>query len=160
MNDNSIYIPNYDIEAIRKEAARLKAIGLKFAVIPPKGNLPGKEIIITGWKDAALEEWVAPEDIPYGCNLGVLTGTTVVRSGKTYWVVDVDIDDASAVPVFAATMPRTMMWGRTGKPRSHYLYFVDKPITTITGCDMFGVVEIFGLSKKGTPGHQIGRAHV
>ena len=147
--------PLYSIDNIRAEAQRLRSIDLKFAVIPPEGGVPGKQIIVKHWPLAALEEWVAPDEIPYPSNLGVLTGTHVVRNGHTYWVVDVDVDDQKAVPIFAKFMPRTMMWGRPGKPRSHYLYFADKPVITITGAHSHKTVEIFGLSKsKGTPGHQ------
>jgi hypothetical protein len=151
---STIIYPHYDLPLVQAEASRLISIDLKVAVLPPVGGYPAKGPSLTHWPQAALEGWCAPEEIPYGCNIGVLTGTPFVRNGATYYVADVDIDDKNAIDIFAKILPPTMVWGRPGKPRSHYLYLTDKQIVTEPGAERNGIVEVFGICKNGNYAHQ------
>jgi hypothetical protein len=58
-------------------------------------------------------------------NIGVLLGE------PSAWLVDVDLDHPKAVEIGATVLPQTTtIFGRAGKPRSHYLYQVSGPIDT------------------------------
>jgi hypothetical protein len=70
------------------------------------------------------------EDLPryfngHPCNIGTLLGK------NAGWLVDVDLDHPLAVQMADQFLPPTgMIWGREGKPRSHWLYRVTGPAST------------------------------
>jgi putative DNA primase/helicase len=69
-----------------------------------------------------LDEW-----FPLGrrWNLGVLLGE------PSNWLIDVDLDHQRAVELAPEYLPTTpLIFGRPGKPKSHYLYRVTKPCAT------------------------------
>jgi hypothetical protein len=101
-------LASLDHESIKRQAQSLWDMGLHFVVIPPcrdDNDNPaiGKRPVIPAWPDAAFHDFVSPDDIPEGCNLGVLCGTPVERDNRTYWVADNDIDLPAAAPVFVPT---------------------------------------------------------
>lgn len=58
-------------------------------------------------------------------NIGVLLGEP---SG---WLIDIDLDHPKAVALAPDFLPHTpSIFGRFGKPRSHWLYRVDRPVAT------------------------------
>lgn len=58
-------------------------------------------------------------------NIGVLTGE------PSKWLVDVDLDHPRAVDLAPQFLPVTAaIFGRSGKPRSHWLYRVSAPLAT------------------------------
>jgi len=58
-------------------------------------------------------------------NIGVLLGE------PSRWLVDVDLDHPRAVELASQFLPATpLMFGRSGKPRSHWLYRVTGPVVT------------------------------
>jgi hypothetical protein len=171
VNNTAIYptpVELIDTEQIRNHARKLVDLGFHPVVIPPSRECIqdddsnkqwittlGKRPTLEGWPTAALEDWVAPEDIPPECNLGILCGTPVLRENKTYYVTDIDIDKAAAVPVFKCTfqafgLPQAYSWGRDGKRDSHHLFLVDRPLLTTTGKAIFrGIAELRCQSSEG-----------
>ena len=133
-------LASLDHESIKRQARALWDMGLHFVVIPPcrdDNDNPaiGKRPVIPGWPDAAFHDFVSPDEIPAGCNLGVLCGTPVERNNRKYWVADNDIDLPAAAPVFVRTyeafgIPKPFSWGREGKPNSHALFLIDEPMNT------------------------------
>jgi hypothetical protein len=83
-----------------------------------------KKCVIHGWP--SLRPTVA--DLPglfhaQRGNVGVLLGEP---SG---WRVDIDLDHPRAVELADSFLPPTnMTWGRAGKPRSHRVYLLTKPV--------------------------------
>lgn len=69
-----------------------------------------------GWPTRIHTHASVDAEFECGENVGVLLGE---RGG---WVVDIDLDSAKAVEVAQRILPRTMTFGRDGKPRSHYLF--------------------------------------
>ena len=78
-----------------------------------------------GWQRWRLDIEDLDEHFPAGkpMNVGVLLGEP---SG---WLVDVDLDHPRAVELAPKFCPPTpLVFGRPGKPRSHWLYRVTQPV--------------------------------
>ena len=159
--ESSIYeraLASLDHESIKRQAQTLWDMGLHFVVIPPcrddNGNPAiGKRPVITGWPDAAFHDFISPEEIPAGCNLGVLCGTPVERNNRTYWVADIDVDLPAAALVFvrmyeAFGIPKPLSWGREGKPNSHTLFLIDEPMTTAGAAHEYHRIAEFRCHSK------------
>ena len=100
-----------------------------------------------------FHDFVSPDDIPEGCNLGVLCGTPVERDNRTYWVADNDIDQPAAAPVFVRTyeafgIPKPLSWGREGKPNSHALFLIDEPMNTAGAAHEYHRIAEFRCQSK------------
>lgn len=102
-------------------ARDLLARGL--AVIPvPHGEKGPK---VKGWPDLRLTDADLPQHFNGRGNVGILLGEP---SG---WVIDVDLDDNLAVELAGQFLPPTpAIFGREGKPQSHWLYRVMAPCQT------------------------------
>lgn len=84
-----------------------------------------KGIKTPGWQNLRLTEDELPQHFGGRCNVGVLLGEP---SG---WLIDVDLDNPVAVELAPEYLPPTgRIFGRTSKPRSHWLYRVTAPIET------------------------------
>ncbi|MEO8272013.1 MAG: bifunctional DNA primase/polymerase, partial [Aureliella sp.] len=85
-----------------------------------------KKPILSAWQQLRLTHDCLPGHFngkPQ--NIGVLTGEP---SG---WLVDIDLDHMRAVELASQFLPQTpAMFGREGKPRSHWLYKVSGPVAT------------------------------
>lgn len=103
-------------------AIRYAQRGWSVIPIPHRSKNPG----FRGWQELRLKE---PELAQHfnGApqNIGVLTGEP---SG---WVIDLDLDHPRAVELAPEFLPATAaVFGRAGKPRSHWLYRVSAPLAT------------------------------
>jgi len=84
--------------------------------IPVDGKNPNRE----GWQNERYEPEQIPEVFKPGRNIGLLLGEP---SG---WLIDIDLDTPAACQVARFFLPPTgCIFGRPGKPRSHYLYYVE-----------------------------------
>lgn len=96
--------------------------GWKPIPIPTRSKNPG----FSGWQQLYLDEADLPKH--FNCkpqNIGILLGEP---SG---WLIDVDLDHSLAVQLAGEYLPHTAaVFGRTTKPKSHWLYRAAKPIET------------------------------
>ncbi len=96
-----------------------------WSVIPIRlgSKNPGR----TGWERLRLTEAELSRHFGRGPrNIGVLLGE------PSHWLVDVDLDHQLAVALAPSCLPETgAIFGRPGKPRSHYLYVVTQPVNTL-----------------------------
>jgi len=96
--------------------------GWRVVPIPYRSKNPG----IRGWQTLRIDESELRRHFngrPQ--NIGVLLGEP---SG---WLIDVDLDHLRAVDLAADFLPLTpAIFGRAGKPRSHWLYHVSAPVKT------------------------------
>ncbi|MEZ6152371.1 MAG: phage/plasmid primase, P4 family [Pirellulaceae bacterium] len=85
-----------------------------------------KKPILSAWQQMRLtHEYLPGHFNGKPQNIGVLTGEP---SG---WLIDIDLDHMRAVELASQFLPQTpAMFGREGKPRSHWLYKVNGPIAT------------------------------
>lgn len=101
-------------------ARRYTRRGWRVIPIPFKSKAPR----LKGWQKLRLTEKELPKW--FNCaaqNLGVLLGE------PSSWVVDIDLDDARCVERAAEFLPPTpAVFGRAGKPRSHWIYRVTAPV--------------------------------
>lgn len=107
------------------EAARAY-VELGWCVIPvlPRDKRPGWEgRRQAGWDKLRLSPAELPRFFTTGANIGVLLGEP---SGD---LVDVDLDSAEAIELAAQFLPPTWIFGRAGKPRSHWLYLATGAVT-------------------------------
>ncbi len=108
-------------ENLRLAAAHYLGRGFIPIPIPRQGRC--KAPTLTGWQDLRP----APEDLDglfpdTPCNVGLLTGA------PSNGLLDVDLDTCEAVTAGSLLLPRTgWIFGRQGKPRSHWLYQVEDP---------------------------------
>jgi putative DNA primase/helicase len=109
---------------------------------------------LPGWQKLRLK----PEDIPQYFdgqprNIGLILGV-----GPTGGLVDVDLDTAEAAAAARELLPNTSFrYGRQSKPASHAMYVCEPvPVTRQYKCPVTGasLVELRGLSRRGTPGAQ------
>jgi hypothetical protein len=106
----------------RQAAERYAARGWAVIPIPHRSKNPG----FKRWEQMRL----AAEEIEQHFNgrpqnIGVLLGE------PSDWLIDVDLDHMRAVELAPKFLPETpAIFGRSGKPRSHWLYRVTKPLTT------------------------------
>lgn len=94
------------------EAAR-QYLDAGWAVVPVEPSTKSPKI--KDWPAHARERAWKAEDFA-GMNVGVVLGST---SGD---LVDIDLDSALALRLAPAFLPDTLTFGRTSKPRSHWLY--------------------------------------
>ncbi len=84
--------------------------------IPVDGKNPNRN----GWQNERYEPEQIPEVFKPGQNIGILLGEP---SG---WLIDIDLDTSTACKVAPFYLPTTgCIFGRPGKARSHYFYYVD-----------------------------------
>jgi hypothetical protein len=109
-----------DISSAYETAVELTRAGYRVVPIPFRSKNPG----LNGWNKLRLDEGDLPnyfKGTPQ--NIGMLLGEP---SG---WVVDVDLDHARAIQLADAFLPPTRaIFGRPGKPRSHWLYRATRPV--------------------------------
>lgn len=103
-------------------AIRYTRRGWRVVPVPHRSKNPG----FKGWQQLRLEEVELHRHFngrPQ--NIGVLLGE------PSNWLIDVDLDHARAVALADEFLPRTpAIFGRQGKPRSHWLYRVSAPLAT------------------------------
>jgi len=84
-----------------------------------------KKITSRGWQQWRLDEEELPEHFTGRSNIGVLLGEP---SG---WLIDIDLDHPRAVELADEYLPATdAIFGRSSKPRSHWLYIATAPVAT------------------------------
>lgn len=93
-------------------ALELLAMGLR----PVRVRPASKKAYDDGWPSIIHDAESVRREFKPSDNVGALMGEP---SG---WVVDVDLDTPDAVKLASEYLPPTRMFGRRGKPRSHYLY--------------------------------------
>jgi hypothetical protein len=80
---------------------------------------------ISGWQNLRIAEVDAPRYFNVKCNIGIILGEA--SGGLT----DIDLDCLEAPDIAPKVLPWTAaIFGRAGKPRSHWLYRVDGPAPT------------------------------
>lgn len=111
-----------EASATRLAAEQYLQRGWSVIPIPFRTKNPG----LKGWERLRLTTEVLAQHFPDGPqNIGVLLGEP---SG---WLIDVDLDHPRAVERAHEFLPPTgAVFGRPGKPRSHWLYRVTAPIAT------------------------------
>ncbi|MCY2987173.1 MAG: bifunctional DNA primase/polymerase [Planctomycetota bacterium] len=104
--------------------AAIEYIGRGLAPIPVPYQT--KKPVLTGWTELRITaEAVGKYFNGQQSNIGVLLGEP---SG---WLIDIDLDHPKAVAMAHTYLPETKaVFGRAGKPRSHFLYRVSAPIAT------------------------------
>lgn len=109
-------------DTARKAAERYLARGWSVIPIPHRT----KKAIDKGWPQMRLTHETLDQHFngrPQ--NIGVLLGAP---SG---WLIDVDLDHQRAVELAPQFLPPTpLVFGRPGKPRSHWLYLTSAPLVT------------------------------
>jgi len=68
------------------------------------------------WTQLRLVPKTIPKAFSIGDNIGALWGE------PSNWIVDIDLDTEEACLVAPHILPETFIYGRRGKPNSHYLY--------------------------------------
>src|SRR5690606_4698328 len=103
-------------------ARALTARGFATIPVPHKSKRP----VLKGWERLRLGDADLPRYFNGRAqNIGVLLGEP---SGG---IIDIDLDHYEAVKAAGQILPATgMIWGRAGKPRSHYIYKVTRPVKT------------------------------
>lgn len=115
-----------------------------------------------GWQ--RMEYGVPPDKGRY--QVGLLVGARLTAGPyKGKWLSCVDVDDPSLQAVAEAALPATAMrGGKKSTPRSHLFYVTDEPCNTFKFCvpkDFTPgepgkcAVELFGVTRRGEPGHQM-----
>ena len=108
--------------ATRQAAESYARRGWSVIPVPHQSKNPG----FKGWEQMRL----TPEALDHHFNghpqnIGVLLGEP---SG---WLIDVDLDHARAVELAPQFLPTTpAVFGRSSKPRSHWIYRVTAPVAT------------------------------
>ena len=103
-------------------AIRYTRLGWKVIPVPHRSKKP----ILDAWQELRLAE----ADLPHHFNgkpqnIGGLLGE------PSDWRIDVDLDHLRAVALAPGLLPPTpAVFGRAGKPRSHWVYRVTGPIAT------------------------------
>lgn len=110
-------------ETTRQAAERYCLRGWHVIPIPHRS----KKNTSKGWEKWRIKADELDQWFPSGrqWNIGVLLGE------PSSWLIDVDLDHKRAVELAPQYLPSTpLMFGRPGKPKSHYLYRVTKPCAT------------------------------
>lgn len=103
---------------------------LEMGMLPIPVPKQSKAPIVKGWPDLRLASSDLATHFSNGNNIGVLLG------GPSGNLIDIDCDHGLAVSLAPRFLPGTMaVFGRKGKPRSHYLYRVDSSLPTEKFCD-------------------------
>jgi hypothetical protein len=89
---------------------------LDMGMRPVKVLPASKKAYEDGWQSIIHDAESVRREFRPSDNVGALMGEP---SG---WIVDVDLDTPDAVKLASEYLPPTRMFGRAGKPRSHYLY--------------------------------------
>ena len=104
-----------------REAQNLLSRGYAVIPIPFKSKRP----VITGWQNKRYTAKQLPDRFDREVNIGVLLGE------PSDWLIDIDVDHPRAVELASQYLPDTnAIFGRAGKPRSHWLYRVTGPAET------------------------------
>lgn len=91
-----------------------------WSVIPVPLN--AKAPRLKSWQNARLEKGEIEEHFSSPCNIGILLGEA------SNGLVDVDLDCTEAIALAKDFLPGTgMIFGRSSKPNSHWIYNVDTP---------------------------------
>ncbi len=103
-------------------ATEYTARGWSVIPVPHQSKAP----VVAGWQRLRLKaETLAEYFNGHLQNIGVLLGEP---SG---WLIDIDLDHKLAVKLAPEFLPATSaIFGRVGKPRSHFIYRVTAPIAT------------------------------
>lgn len=102
-------------------ATRYRMRGWAPIPIPPRAKRP----VLDAWQDLRLTLEELPERFGGRANIGILTGEPSAN------MVDVDLDHPIAVELADQFLPATgAVFGRPGKPRSHWLYRLTEPAAT------------------------------
>jgi len=87
--------------------------------------LDGKRPLLKNWNERTADDPEVWTQIQAGSNVGVVLGQP---SGN---LIDIDLDCPEAVRAARLVLPPTRSrFGRPGNPDSHYLYYVDKPLSS------------------------------
>lgn len=99
---------------ILQAALEYKARGWQPIPVPFRSKAP----VAKGWQKLRL----SAEQIEHVFGVGQLN-VGIVLGEPSNWLVDIDLDHRLAVALAPAFLPQTdAIFGRTGKPRSHWLY--------------------------------------
>src|SRR5215472_13047697 len=87
--------------------------------VPYKTKAP----ILDGWQQLRVTADMAPQYFNGALqNVGIILGID--------GIVDIDLDSSAAVSIGPQFLPETgIVWGRTSKPASHWLYKTETPAT-------------------------------
>ncbi len=124
---------------MREAAADYIARGWRIVPIPAGLKRPMAE----NWQNRIF----AATDI--AANIGVVLGPSKL--------VDIDLDDPKAAELAWQYLPETgAVFGRPGKPRSHWIYQVDNPLPSrrLSGADRKSIVEYRSFREGSTTGAQ------
>jgi hypothetical protein len=139
-------------------AAAQRYIQRGWSVIPIPHR--SKKTKSKGWQQwriklEELDRWF-PASKPW--NIGVLLGE------PSSWLIDVDLDHLRAIELAPQYLPPTpLMFGRAGKPKSHWLFRANKPLATkkfaSRSCGMLVEVRSTGQQTVFPPStHESGEA--
>ncbi|MGH7294574.1 MAG: bifunctional DNA primase/polymerase, partial [Polyangiaceae bacterium] len=108
--------PAPDPRAMLAAAREYHAAGLAVTPIRPRGKVP----VLDAWQTTHIAEDALPAHFSGPCNIGVVLGA---MSGGA---IDIDLDGPEAITLAPEMLPPTgRIFGRSGKPRSHYEYVLD-----------------------------------
>lgn len=130
-------------------AAVAARVYIKFGFYPIPIPHKQKAPVLKGWQDLRLGLGDVEQHFGSGRhNVGLLLGA----SG----LVDIDLDTAEAAALAPLVLPITATFGRPSKPRSHWIYRVEKRSPTVRyqsqdGDGTVTHVEYRDLTRKGTP---------
>lgn len=114
-------------------AKQFVAMGLSPIPVPPKTKAPA----MVKWQNLRLTAGDLPKHFTKDGNIGVLNGEP---SGG---LIDVDLDDVTALEVADALLPPTMcIFGRKSTPRSHRMYRVIDLLETVRFRDTDGTTLV------------------
>lgn len=120
-------------DLIRVAKAYLKK-GWQVIPVPAKSKAPTRK----DWQNLRVTE--ATAETHFGRsprNVGVLLGE------RSSWLTDVDLDSPEAILLAPHFLPNTRaIFGRSGKPRSHYLYYVVNATTRQLSTKQGMIVEV------------------
>ncbi len=97
------------------------SLGFRVVPIPARSKAP----VLKSWQTLALEPHEFATHFPDDSNIGLLLGD------PSQGLIDIDLDHPKAVELAANFLPDTgMIFGRLGKPRSHWMYRVPGGLKT------------------------------
>jgi hypothetical protein len=142
-NDDEYTEALHALQAVQQVAREY--IQTAWAVVPiPLGK---KAPQVRGWQNLRISEVDVPKHFNRVSNIGVILG------GPSAGLVDVDLDCQEAIGLAPQLLPKTnAIFGRAGKPRSHWLYYIDGPAPTIKLKDPLSGKMLVEL--RGDGGHQ------
>lgn len=114
--------PENDKNDVLSAAIKYVARGYSPIPVPHREKKP----VLGQWEQLRLTAETAHQYFSGGLqNIGVLLGE------PSDWLVDVDLDHLMCLELAPEFLPRTAaIFGRTGKPKSHWVYRVSGPVAT------------------------------